>query len=135
MTTITVPGTPTRTGAPSGTTLSGRRKPRRAGTVAVYVVLVVIAIGYIYPFLIQVATSFKTDAEAAQNALSLFPTTWTTAAYEKLFTGSDFPLWLRNSVIVTVSPTQSPAAHSVTSPVSCTTTSTTSSPPAQERTV
>jgi multiple sugar transport system permease protein len=105
MTTITVPGTPTRTGTPSGTTLSERRKPRRAGTVAVYVVLVVIAIGYIYPFLIQVATSFKTDAEAAQNALSLFPTTWTTAAYEKLFTGSDFPLWLRNSVIVTVSVT------------------------------
>ena len=39
------------------------------------------------------------------------------------------------SVMVTVSPTQSRAAHSVTSPTSCTTTSTTSSAPSQERTV
>ena len=65
-------------------------------------VLVVIAIAYIYPFLIQVATSFKTDAEAQQNALSLLPRTWTTAAYQKLFGNSDFPLWFRNSLVVTV---------------------------------
>ena len=39
------------------------------------------------------------------------------------------------SVMVTVCPTQSSAAHSVTSPTSCTTTSTTSSPPDQLRTV
>ena len=80
---------------------SAHHRPHRAGTVAVYVVLTLVAIVYIYPFLIQVATSFKTDAEAATNALSLVPTTWTTAAYVKLFSGSDFPLWLRNSVIVT----------------------------------
>jgi multiple sugar transport system permease protein len=65
-------------------------------------VLVVLARMYVYPFLIQVATSFKTDAEAAQNAISLIPQTWSTAAYERLFLRSDFPLWFRNSVIVTV---------------------------------
>ncbi len=76
--------------------------PRRTATVAVYVVLSVIAVLYIYPFLIQVATSFKTNAEAASDPLSLVPQTWTTAAYETLFRRSDFPLWFRNSVLVTV---------------------------------
>lgn len=96
----------TTTASPTTTTprrtVTERRRPRRAGTIAVYVVLVVIAVAYIYPFLIQVVTSFKTDAEAQQNALSLFPKTWTTAAYQKLFGSSDFPLWFRNSLIVTV---------------------------------
>jgi multiple sugar transport system permease protein len=57
---------------------------------------------YIYPFLVQVATSFKTDSQAAANALSLVPLTWSTAAYQKLFVNSDFPLWFRNSIVVTV---------------------------------
>ncbi|HEY0186060.1 MAG TPA: carbohydrate ABC transporter permease [Cellulomonas sp.] len=75
---------------------------RRIATSFTYAVLVVIALMYVYPFLIQVATSFKTDADAAQNAVSLIPQTWSTAAYQKLFLNSDFPLWFRNSVIVTL---------------------------------
>lgn len=67
-----------------------------------YALLVVLAIIYIFPFLISVSTSFKTDAEATANALSLIPETFTTAAYERLFLNSDFPLWFRNSVIVTI---------------------------------
>jgi multiple sugar transport system permease protein len=97
----TTSAAPPRTTAPRPT-VTERRRPRRAGTIAVYVVLILVAVAYIYPFLIQVATSFKTDAEAQQNALSLVPRTWTTAAYQKLFGSSDFPLWFRNSVIVTV---------------------------------
>lgn len=73
-----------------------------AGTSFAYALLVVIAIVYIFPFLVQVATSFKTDAEAASNPLSLLPATWTTAAYERLFLNSDFPLWSMNSIIVTL---------------------------------
>jgi len=87
--------------SPSGP-VSARRHPRRPGTVVVYVILTVIAVIYVYPFLIQVATSFKTNAEAATNTLSLVPQTWTTAAYERLFLRSDFPVWFRNSVIVTL---------------------------------
>jgi multiple sugar transport system permease protein len=67
-----------------------------------YAVLVVIAIIYIFPFLINVATSFKTEPEAASNPLSLIPQTFTTAAYAKLFLNSDFPIWFGNSVLVTV---------------------------------
>ena len=72
------------------------------GRSVLYAVLLVLAVIYITPFLIQVATSFKTDAEAANNPISLLPQTWSTAAYEKLFLNSDFPVWFTNSAIVTV---------------------------------
>ena len=63
--------------------------------------LVLLAVVYIFPFLIEVATSFKTEAEAADNPLSLVPQTATTAAYRALFS-QDFPRWFANSAIVTV---------------------------------
>jgi multiple sugar transport system permease protein len=102
MTAVTAPA-PTRPSRPHGTAPRGRRSNRRMiATSFTYAVLVVLAILYVYPFLIQVATSFKTDAEATQNAVALIPQTWSTAAYERLFLRSDFPLWFRNSVIVTL---------------------------------
>lgn len=67
-----------------------------------YAVLIAIAIIYIYPFLISIATSFKTQSEAADDPLSLVPATFSTAAYSRLFLNSDFPLWFQNSIIVTV---------------------------------
>ena len=79
---------------------SARRK--QIGTAFVYAVLAVFVLVYIYPFVVQVATSFKSDAEAVASPLSLLPATWTTAAYERLFLRSDYPVWFRNSVIVTV---------------------------------
>ena len=83
-----------------------RRRRRTTGTIAAtsvsYAILVVLAVVYIMPFLIQLATSFKTDADASANPVSLIPQVWTTAAYTKLFLNSDFPLWFMNSAIVTV---------------------------------
>jgi multiple sugar transport system permease protein len=81
-----------------------RRRSNRtiAASSVVYAILIVIAVIYIFPFLINVATSFKTDAEAASDPLSLIPQTWTTAAYERLFLNSDFPTWFTNSAIVTI---------------------------------
>jgi multiple sugar transport system permease protein len=72
------------------------------GNAIVYAVLVVIGILYIYPFLIEIFTSFKTEADATANAISLVPPTWSTAAYQQLFVNSAFPTWFGNSVIVTV---------------------------------
>jgi multiple sugar transport system permease protein len=86
-----------------------RRRSRGIGWVvtqsAVYVVLVAIAVLYIFPFLIDIATSFKTESDAANDPLSLIPATWSTAAYERLFLHSDFPTWFMNSAIVTISVT------------------------------
>lgn len=83
------------------------KRPQRStrsliGTSLTYAVLVTLAVIYIFPFLISISTSFKTDAEAAASPLALIPATFTTAAYERLFLNSDFPLWFRNSVIITV---------------------------------
>ncbi|WP_370543721.1 carbohydrate ABC transporter permease [Glaciihabitans sp. INWT7] len=83
-----------RTSRPSRGLLAGRS--------FLYALLVVLAIVYIFPFLIQVATSFKTEADAASDPLSLIPATFSTAAFERLFLHSDFPIWFKNSAIVTV---------------------------------
>ena len=82
-------------------TTSRRTRPSGA-TVATYAVLLLLAVVYVMPFLIQVATSFKTENDAATNPLSLVPATVTTEAYRTLFLNSDLPRWFANSVIVTV---------------------------------
>lgn len=71
----------------------------------IHVVLIVIAVIYLFPFAITLATSFTTDAAAVANPLSVIPQPWTTAAYERLFLRSDFPTWFRNSAVVTVTVT------------------------------
>ena len=77
---------------------------RREGVLAwaPFVVLIVLAMIYITPFLVQIVNSFRPDAEVAREPLSLGIGSWTAAAYERLFTRSDFPLWTMNSFIVTV---------------------------------
>lgn len=77
---------------------------RREGVLAwaPFVVLIVLAIIYITPFLVQIVNSFRPDADVAREPLSLGIGSWTAAAYERLFTRSDFPLWTMNSFIVTV---------------------------------
>ncbi|MBC7549416.1 MAG: carbohydrate ABC transporter permease [Cellulomonas sp.] len=78
------------------------RGRRRMASSFTYAILVVIALVYIYPFLINVATSFKSESEATSDPLSLIPTSWSLAAYSRLFLRSDFPIWFTNSVIVTI---------------------------------
>jgi multiple sugar transport system permease protein len=67
-----------------------------------YLLLVILALVYIYPFLISISGSFKTDADATSNPLSLIPSTWSSAAYERLFTDVPLPLWTMNSTIITL---------------------------------
>ncbi len=61
-----------------------------------------LALIYIFPFLVEISTSFKTDQEAAADPISLLPNVFSLAAYERLFANSDFPLWFGNSAIVTI---------------------------------
>lgn len=97
------------------TTLSGRDikaptadpgKPRRRFNAAwlTYLVLIFFALIYLFPFLIQIGTSFKTDADATGNPLNPIPGEWTTAAFKTL-ASADFPLWFMNSTIVALSVT------------------------------
>ncbi len=98
---------PARAGDAGGRA-AGRRSPttrRLVTTSFVYALLAALAVVYIFPFLISISTSFKSNADAAANPLSLVPATFTTEAYERLFLNSDFPLWFQNSVIVTLAVT------------------------------
>ncbi|WAB82171.1 carbohydrate ABC transporter permease [Microcella daejeonensis] len=74
----------------------------RSGMLLGYLILIGLALIYIYPFIISISASFKTDAEATQNPLGLVPETITFAAYERLFGDVPFPLWAGNTMLVTV---------------------------------
>jgi multiple sugar transport system permease protein len=92
---------------PPGSLTPPRRKRQlsaRVKTTAVlsYLVLILLALIYIYPFLISIAGSFKTDSDATQDPLSLIPATWTSAAYERLFTSVPLLQWTANSAFITV---------------------------------
>ena len=78
---------------------------RRVGKVISYSVLVAIAIVYIFPFVIAIATSFKTEPNATADPLALSPSPFTTSAYHQLYKDQDFLLWVQNSAIVTLSVT------------------------------
>jgi multiple sugar transport system permease protein len=78
---------------------------QRIGTALTYGFLVSLAVVYIFPFVISIATSFKTEPDATANPLTLVPNPFTTTAYHDLFQNSDFFLWLKNSVIVALSVT------------------------------
>jgi multiple sugar transport system permease protein len=75
----------------------------RGNTVVLnYLLLSALALVYIFPFLIQVANSFKTDFEATTAGMQLWSNSWTTVAYQTLFNNSNFPLWAANSFVVTL---------------------------------
>jgi multiple sugar transport system permease protein len=78
---------------------------RRMGTAMTYSFLLALAVVYILPFVIAIATSFKTDPDATANPLSLAPNPATTASFHDLSQNQDFFLWVKNSVIVTLSVT------------------------------
>jgi multiple sugar transport system permease protein len=92
----------------SATTVEGRRvrnpgRKRLAG----YAVLIVFALFYLYPFLIQIATSLKDDPQATAHPLSLIPNPFDLTAWKRMFgLTSDSPVpimtWLGNSVFVTL---------------------------------
>jgi multiple sugar transport system permease protein len=103
-------GSTSTTGGPTGTdplTDERRRRNVNPKRVAGYAVLILFAIIYLYPFLIQIATSFKSDPEAASHPLSLIPNPFDLSAWKRMFgltsdTSVPITTWLGNSVLVTV---------------------------------
>ncbi len=66
--------------------------------------LILFALIYILPFVIELGSSFKTDADATANPLNPIPQHWTLAAFHEL-AQQDFPLWFFNSTFVSISVT------------------------------
>lgn len=101
-------------GAPAGSRLRLRRLPARPRLnwrrrspwlrALVYLILVTVAVLYIYPFLIELGTAFKTDPDATAHAANPVPHTWVTSAFAEL-SGAGFPHWFENSVYLAVSVT------------------------------
>ncbi|MGV9384245.1 carbohydrate ABC transporter permease [Nonomuraea sp. NPDC003707] len=73
-----------------------------ASTFAGYCILIFFALVFLYPFVIQIAASFKAESDAAAHPLSPIPDPVTLGGYEKVFLNTDLPLWLGNSLLVTV---------------------------------
>ncbi|GLY21224.1 carbohydrate ABC transporter permease [Micromonospora sp. NBRC 101691] len=92
-------------GAPP--TSAGRdRRPDGARALATtflgYATLVFFGLVFLYPFVIQIANSFKTEPDAAANPLSPVPDPVALDGFARIFEGTAFPLWMGNSVLVTV---------------------------------
>ena len=73
-----------------------------ASRFAGYAILIFFALVFLYPFVIQISNSFKTEADAAANPLSPVPSPFTTDSIVRIFEGTGFPTWLGNSILVTV---------------------------------
>jgi multiple sugar transport system permease protein len=71
-----------------------------------YAALVLFAVFFIYPFFIQIATSFKTDPDAAAHPLSLIPNPFDLHAWKDIFGQGaahvPAPTWIKNSVLIAV---------------------------------
>ena len=67
-----------------------------------YAILVFFSLVFLYPFVIQIANSFKTEADSSANPLSPIPDPFDTSSMARIFSGTDFPTWLGNSILVTV---------------------------------
>ncbi|WP_329108420.1 carbohydrate ABC transporter permease [Micromonospora sp. NBC_01699] len=98
------PPPPPAARAPSTAVRPGRRRePRGLVTSFVgYAILIFFALVFLYPFVIQIASSFKTEPDAAANPLSPVPSPVDLDSFQRIFEGTNFPLWLGNSLLVTV---------------------------------
>ncbi|KGN42203.1 carbohydrate ABC transporter permease [Knoellia aerolata] len=70
-----------------------------------YGLLILFAIGFIYPFFIQIATSFKSNPAATEDPLSLIPNPLDLDAWRRIFgleggSAVPIPLWTLNSFFV-----------------------------------
>jgi multiple sugar transport system permease protein len=79
--------------------MAGRRNPwLRAG---LYLTLLVFAFLYIYPFLLEVGTAFKTETDAVSHPVSPVPNNWVVTGFTEL-AQQPIATWFLNSVVVAV---------------------------------
>jgi multiple sugar transport system permease protein len=76
------------------------RAQRLASQIVGYSVLVFFALVFLYPFVIQLSSAFKTEPDAAAQPLNPVPDPFTSTSFLRVFEGTDFPRWLLNSVVV-----------------------------------
>jgi multiple sugar transport system permease protein len=86
-----------------------RQQPHSSGRRLLgYAALTGFALLFLGPFVIQIATAFKTNPDATNHPLSLIPNPVTMGSWERIFGYSDaqsvpFGTWLMNSIIIATS--------------------------------
>jgi len=90
--------------APRPALLRPRRPTRqaRARRLAGYIALGFFSLVFLYPFVIQISNTFKSETDAITNPLRVIPDPIDTDSFLRIFNGTDFPLWMVNSVVVTI---------------------------------
>lgn len=76
--------------------------PARVRLVLSYGLLFLIALTFLYPFLLTITTSFKTLPEIASNPVGLIPETWTLDGYRRM-QNLNVDRWMVNSAFVALS--------------------------------
>lgn len=74
----------------------------RVRLVLSYGLLFLLALTFLYPFLLTIMTSFKTLPEIAANPVSLIPETWTLDGYQRM-QNLNIDRWMVNSALVALS--------------------------------
>lgn len=82
-------------------TSEGMRPSRLVGNLLSYVLLVALAIAFLYPFIYAVLSSFKPLPEIAANPARLLPEQWTLEGYQAL-RGFNVTRWIVNSAFIAV---------------------------------
>lgn len=78
-------------------------KSAKMGRILLHVVLIAIAIVWLYPFVWMVFSSLKTNVEFIGSGLKLIPDSFQWENYSRAWEVANFSIYFKNSVIITVS--------------------------------
>lgn len=81
-------------------TLLSRKQRETAGVIARLLIILPFLAFVLLPFFWVVATAFKGELQISQRVSLWWPQPWTLDQFNTLFTKTDFPLWFRNTVII-----------------------------------
>lgn len=74
-------------------------------TVVVYLILILFSAAFLIPFVYMISIALSSDATANQAAYTIFPKEFEVRNFIRIFTESNVPIWLKNSLILTVTNT------------------------------
>jgi multiple sugar transport system permease protein len=83
-------------------TMTGRRTGRRILSGVSVIALALLLVFELFPFYFAIVSAFKTEAQITDMTSVLWPVPWSLDEFAKLQRETEFLLWFRNTVLVTV---------------------------------
>jgi multiple sugar transport system permease protein len=81
-------------------TVLTRQQRERAGTVARLLLILPFLLFVLFPFVWIIVTAFKGDPQIQQRVSIWWPEPWTLGQFNTLLTKTQYPLWFRNTVMI-----------------------------------